>query len=61
MDKKLDFALSYNWWTPSEKRTGISDRARVEYIMKYGTFDELVYLFRNRDRGEIEWVFNAIQ
>lgn len=54
MDKKLDFALSHNWWTPAEKKAGISDRSRIEYIMKYGTFDELVYLFKNRDRQEIE-------
>ena len=61
MDKKLDFALAHNWWTPSPKKQGISEHSRIEYLLKYGSFDELIYLFQQRDPEEIRQVFDTIR
>jgi hypothetical protein len=32
-DKELKFAEKYNWWTPEEKKAGISLITKIEYIM----------------------------
>jgi len=61
LDAKLDFSLKYNWWTPALKKDAISLSARLEYIMKYGSFDELVFLFKHVDTKEIIRTFHILK
>lgn len=61
LDKNLNFSLNYNWWTSDQKKTNISKETRIEYVMKYGTFEELLYIYKNIDLSLIEKIFNNIK
>ncbi len=57
----LDSALKYNWWTPESKKGDISIKTRMEYLLKYGTFEELMFLFHTLSYREIKDCFDRIK
>ncbi len=36
----LEFAEKYNWWTPQEKKAGISLETKLEYVLQRGPLRE---------------------
>lgn len=46
--QKINFKTiwkKYNWW--SKDKENISDEAKIEYILKFGDLDEILFVIKN--------------
>ncbi len=57
----LEFAEKYNWWTPLKMKKNLSKQAKIEYILSYGTVDELKKMVKEVGGKEVFQVWEKIK
>lgn len=59
MDKDLNFALKYNWW--SDNKENISLKIKLSYIMTRWSLKELYFIFKNFSLSDLKKWFNLVK
>ena len=57
----LNRAYTYNWWTPEEKKNGISLEANLGSIMGHGDAREVFALFQTFDIADIVRGYDSVK
>ena len=61
LDKNLDFALKYNWWTNKKDKKNISLITKLSYVLSRASSDELFFVFKNFSFEDLNKAYQLIK